>query len=243
MTTQLTEYLKAHMIPFNTSHQKDNIIIIPKCVIKVKNYLTLRTEADVKHFIHQMYILYNTMGSLDQKLYILLENIVPETYDVFVQMFYSKIDANVTLCSTYDQIILGEWSYAVRSTGQIFTMVSMFDTFYPIFSKHIIHITLSCYNHAIVVMTDEEIAMLNQYNFNFVDEIISHPNVCYITKNTYKEKEKFTFPMDSVPLVGGTRKPCRVIDGVTMICPSCSNIVFVDSTPEGYMVRKHKTCF
>ena len=242
MTTQLIEYLTNHMVPFNTSLKADNIIIIPMNsegtgIIKVKNYMTLRNEADVHHFIHQI----KTLNYYH--IYILLENIVPETFEAFTYMFYSKIDINrVTLCSTYEQIIINEWSYAIRSTGQLFTLVSMFSTYYPII-KNIIHITISTYNHSIICMTDEEVAMLNKYNLNFVEEIISMPNVCYITKNTFKEKELFTFPMNSVPLIGGTRKPCRVIDGITMFCPSCGNIVFVDSTPEGYVVRKHKLCF
>ena len=240
MTTQLIQYLTTNMVPFNTSLKNDNIIIIPNSseytiIIKVKNYMTLRNEADVIHFIHQIQILNNTY----MYIFILLENIVPETFEAFSHMFYSKIDINkVTLCSSFDQIVVGEWSYAIRSTGQVFTLVSMFNSYYPLFNKHIIHITLSCYNHAIICMTDEEVAILNQYNLNFVDEIISMNNVCYITKNTFKEKELFTFPMNSVPLVGGTRKPHRVIEGITTICPNCDNIVFVDNM----MIRKHKTC-
>jgi hypothetical protein len=86
-------------------------------------------------------------------------------------------------------------------------------------------------------MTDEELELLHKYNIQLINNLEILPNhLCYITQNTFDDRELFTFVVKYVPLNGGNRSPYRVIEGLTTICPNCQHIVYVDNM----IIRKHK---
>jgi hypothetical protein len=96
-------------------------------------------------------------------------------------------------------------------------------------------------------MNNTELETLHKYNINIIDNSSSrniesnlnmNTSISYITQDTFKERELFTFRIDYVPLNGGNRSPCRVVEGVTTICPNCNNIVYYNNET----IRKHKPC-
>ena len=50
--------LNQHNIPYNLRDKKDNIIIIPNGVIKIKNYPTIRNNQDIIDYSKQLNKLY-----------------------------------------------------------------------------------------------------------------------------------------------------------------------------------------
>ncbi len=232
--------LNHHNIPYNLKDKKENIIIIPNGVIKIKNYATIRNNQDIIDYIKQL----NRLSfNYNLPLYSFFININDnyEGYINIINIINPHIDTSrILLCSNINEIIVGEYCYAIRTTGAIWTITTLFDTFYPIIKDKLIITTIDTYKRAIVIMTDEEIAIFHKYNINIIQgNIESNLNIIYITQDTFRERELFTFRIDYVPLNGGNRSPCRVVEGVTTQCPTCNNIIYYN--PDGTF-RKHSKC-
>uniref|UniRef100_A0A6C0HVA4 Uncharacterized protein n=1 Tax=viral metagenome TaxID=1070528 RepID=A0A6C0HVA4_9ZZZZ len=229
--------LNQHNIPYNLRDKKDNIIIIPNGVIKIKKYSTIRNNQDIIDYSKQL----NKLSyHYNLPLYSLFLNINNNDTS-YINIINQNIDiSRILLCSNINEIIVGEYCYAIRTTGAIWTITTLFDTYYPIIKDKLIITTVDTYKRAIVIMTDEEVGVLHKYNINIIEgSIESNLNIIYITQDTFKERELFTFRIDYVPLNGGNRSPCRVVDGITTICPNCNNIVYYN--PDG-TIRKHGNC-
>ena len=226
-------------IPYNLRDKKDNIIIIPNGVIKIKNFLTIRNNQDINDYIKQLNklsVFYNLplysffININDNSSYINIFNIINANIDT----------SRILLCNNVNQIIVGEYCYAIRTTGAIWTITTNYEYFMPILQNKLIIISVETYKRAIVIMSNEELEILHKYNINIIEgQIMSNLNIIYITQDTFKERELFTFRIDYVPLNGGNRSPCRVVEGVTTICPNCNNIVYYN--PDG-TIRKHGYC-
>ncbi len=241
MTDTIINLLSQYNIPFNKKMQKDNIIIIPNGIIKVKNYLTIKNNTDVENFIKQITSLVNQYNFT---IYIYLENVQESSYLQFSNIFYSHIDpSRVKLCYNIEMINIGEYFYGIRGTGAIWTLVAHYDHYYPIFVNKTILTASDTYKRAIVIMTDEEIIKLHTFNFCIIDDFEnSDINICYITQNTFKERDTFIYTIKYAPLPGEKRAPFRVIEGVTINCPNCHNIVYYENTPTGEISLKKHTC-
>jgi hypothetical protein len=250
----LCQTLTFHHIPFNLKHKKDNIIIIPNGVIKVKNFQTIRNKTDIMDYIKQLNNLssqYN-MPVFGFNINIDINSFI--NYHDFYQFINSSINIDtlrIKVCSSLDEIIVGDYCYAIRNTGAIWTLVTLFDNFYPIIQNTMIIITSETYKRAIIIMNDIELEFFHKFNINIIEGDINNSlssttnintiSIIYITQDTFRERELFTFKIDYVPLNGGNRSPCRIIDGITTICPNCSNIVYINNINDG-TIRKHKPC-
>ncbi len=241
----LCQTLINNNIPFNLKQKKENIIIIPNGVIKLKNYQTIRNNADIMDFAKQ---LTNLSAYYNMPVYAFNYNITDNfinTFPNYCNILNSLIDVSrILVCHSLEQIIVGEYCYAIRSTGAIWTITTLFDNYYPIIRDKLIITTVETYKRAIVIMNDYELETFHKYNINIVDNsssrnIESNQNIIYITQDTFTERELFTFRIDYVPLNGGNRSPCRVVEGVTTICLNCNNIVYYDKDGT---IRKHKPC-
>jgi hypothetical protein len=237
---EIINLLNKHNIPYNLRDKKDNIIIIPNGVIKIKNYPTIRNNQDIIDYSKQL----NKLSyHYNLPLYSLFLNINNNntSYINIINIINTNIDTSrILLCSNINEIIVGEYCYAIRTTGAIWTITTLFNTYYPIIKDKLIITTVDTYKRAIVIMTDEEVGILHKYNINIIEgQIMSNINIIYITQDTFKERELFTFRIDYVPLNGGNRSPCRVVEGITIICPNCNNIVYYN--PDG-TIRKHGAC-
>ena len=226
-------------IPFNLKQKKENIIIIPNGVIKLKNYQTIRNNTDIMDFAKQ---LNNLSSYYNMPIYAFNYNLT-DNFPEFCNIINSLIDSNhinnIIVCHSLEQIIVGEYCYAIRSTGAIWTLTTLFDIYYPIIKDKLIITTIESYKRAIVIMNDVELKILHTYNINIIEgQIESNLNIIYITQDTFKERELFTFKIDYVPLNGGNRSPCRVVNGITTICPNCNNIVYYNNE----IIRKHGNC-
>ena len=247
----LCQTLLTHNIPFNLKHKKDNIIIIPNGVIKVKNFQTIRNITDIMDYIKQL----NTLSSQYNMPVFGFNTSIINKYINF-QDYCNIINHNtsinidtsrIIICSSLEEIIVGDYCYAIRNTGAIWTLVTLFENYYPIIQNKMIIITSDTYKRAIVIMNDIELEFFHKYNINIIENssscgIISANNICYITQDTFRERELFTFKIDYVPLNGGNRSPCRIVDGITTICPQCNNIVYINKTVGHDIIRKHP-CF
>jgi len=234
---ELILLLNQYNIPYNLRDKKDNIIIIPNGVIKVKNFPTIRNNQDINEYIKQlskMSVHYNL------PIYSFFINI-NENYSSISSIINAHIDTSrILLCTNINEIIIGEYCYAIRTTGAIWTVTTNYEHFIQILQNKLIIISAETYKRAIVIMTDEELEILHKYNINIIDgPIISSLNICYITQDTFRERELFTFRIDYVPLNGGNRSPCRVVENITTQCPYCSYIVYYN--PDGTL-RKHSKC-
>ncbi len=241
MTDSIIQKLILNHIPFNKKFKKDNIILIPNGIIKIKNMQTIKNNEDIELTIKQIQNLQSKYqySFPSCTIYLYIDNI--DNINTF-QTFYSLISPhiNATICYTTEQIIVGEYCYAIKMCGAVWTLVTLFENYYPLFQNKIILITYETYRRSIIIMTDEELEILHKYNIQFVDSLeILQNNLCYITQNTFNDRELFTFVIKYVPLNGGNRSPYRVIDGLTTVCPNCQNIVYVDNMT----IRKHKNCF
>jgi hypothetical protein len=246
----LCQTLLTHNIPFNLKHKKDNIIIIPNGVIKVKNFQTIRNKTDIMDYIKQL----NTLSS-QYNMPVFGFNINTHIINKYInfQDYYNiinhNINHNIIICSSLEEIIVGDFCYAIRNTGAIWTLVTLFDNYYPIIQNKMIIITTETYKRAIVIMNDIELEFFHKYNINIIDENINNSSswdinisIIYITQDTFRERELFTFKIDYVPLNGGNRSPCRIVEGITTICPQCNNIVYINKTVGHDIIRKHP-CF
>jgi hypothetical protein len=239
----LCQTLIFHHIPFNLKHKKDNIIIIPNGIIKVKNFQTIRNKTDIMDYIKQLKLL---STQYNMPIFGFNINIINNKYINF-QDYCNIINNNtsrIIICSSLDEIIVGDFCYSIRNTGAIWTLVTLFDNYYPIIQNKMIIITSETYKRAIVIMNDIELEFFHKYNINIIDNSLSsNINICYITQDTFREREMLTFKIDYVPLNGGNRSPCRVVDGITTICPQCNNIVYYNTDNSLSMeIRKHKPC-
>jgi hypothetical protein len=89
-------------------------------------------------------------------------------------------------------------------------------------------------------MNDIELELLHKFNINIIEgNIESNINICYITQDTFRERELFTFKINYVPLNGGNRAPYRIVEGITTQCNNCNNIVYYDKDGT---IRKHSNC-
>ena len=232
----LCQTLINNNIPFNLKQKKDNIIIIPNGVIKLKNYQTIRNNTDIMDFAKQ---LTNLSTFYNMPIYAFNYNIT-DTFPEFCNIINSMIDIyRILVCHSLEQIIVGDYCYAIRTTGAIWTLTTLFDTFYPIIKDKLIITTVDTYKRAIVIMNDIELETFHKYNLNIIEGVIvSNLNICYITQDTFRERELFTFKIDYVPLNGGNRSPYRIVEGITTICPICNNIVYYNNET----IRKHGNC-
>jgi hypothetical protein len=239
----LCQTLLTHNIPFNLKHKKDNIIIIPNGVIKVKNFQTIRNITDIMDYIKQL----NALSSqYNMPVFGFNINIINNKY-IHFQDYCNIVNHNtsrIIICSSLEEIIVGDFCYAIRSTGAIWTLVTLFDNYFPIIQNKMIIITSDTYKRAIVIMNDIELEFFHKYNINIIDNssscgIISANNICYITQDTFREREMLTFKIDYVPLNGGNRSPYRIVDGITTICPNCNNIVYYNNSTDCNIIRKH----
>ncbi len=233
--------LNQNNIPYNLRDKKENIIIIPNGVIKVKNYQTIKNNQDIIDYIKQLTKISVYYNLPIYSLFININDNGKLSFDYIYNAINSNIDATRILwCNNINQIIIGEYCYAIRTTGAIWTLVTLYEQFIPIINK-IILIPIETYKRSIVIMTDTELEILHKYNINIVEgQIESNLNICYITQDTFRERELFTFKIDYVPLNGGNRSPCRVVEGITTICPNCNNIIYFDKDGS---LRKHSNCF
>ena len=244
----LCQTLLTHNIPFNLKYKKDNIIIIPNGVIKVKNFQTIRNKTDIIDYIKQL----NTLSSQYNMPifgFNINTNININNKYINFQDYCNIININIDtsriiICSSLEEIIVGDYCYAIRATGAIWTLVTLFDNFYPIIQNKMINITSDTYKRAIVIMNDIELEFFHKYNINIIDnsssEEINNISICYITQDTFRERDMLTFKIDYVPLNGGNRSPFRIVDNITTICPNCNNIVYINNTTTEYnIIRKH----
>ncbi len=229
--------LNQYNIPYNLRDKKENIIIIPNGVIKVKNFQTIKNNQDIIDYVKQL-----TRLSFNYNLpiYSFFIN-VNDNYNEMCAIINANIDTTrILLCNDINEIMVGEYCYAIRTTGAIWTITTLFDNYYPIIKEKLIITTVETYKRAIAIMTDEELTTFHKYNINIIDNSLSsNINICYITQDTFRERELFTFKINYVPLNGGNRAPCRVVDGITTQCPNCSHIVYYN--PDGTL-RKHSNC-
>jgi hypothetical protein len=235
----LCQTLINNNIPFNLKQKKENIIIIPNGVIKLKNYQTVRNNTDIMNFAKQLTIL---SSYYNMPVYAFNYNITDNfinTFPNYCNILNSLIDTSrILVCHSLEQIIVGEYCYAIRTTGAIWTITTLFDNYYPIIRDKLIITTEDTYKRAIAIMNDTELEILHKYNINIVEgQIESNLNIIYITQDTFRERELFTWKIDYVPLNGGNRSPYRLVDGITNICPNCNNIVYYNNL-DG-TVRKH----
>ena len=236
-------------IPFNLKQKKENIIIIPNGVIKLKNYQTIRNKTDITDFAKQLTILseyyklpiYAFHYNIDFNNYFEYS----EYYELLNNNIINPIN-NIIICHSLEQIIVGEYYYAIRATGAIWTITTLFENYYPIIQDKLIIINSDTYKRAIVIMNDDELSVLHKYNIHIIDnplgsDILSDINInmqsIIITQDTFRERELLTFKIEYVPLNGGNRLPCRIVDGITTICPNCNNIVYYNNS-DG-TIRKH----
>ncbi len=229
--------LNQYNIPYNLRDKKENIIIIPNGVIKVKNFQTIRNNQDIIDYVKQL-----TRLSFNYNLpvYSFFINI-NDKYNEMCAIINANIDTTqILLCNDINQIMVGEYCYAIRTTGAIWTITTLFDYYYSIIKDKLIITTVETYKRAIAIMTDDELTTFHKYNINIIDNSLSsNINICYITQDTFRERELFTFRIDYVPLNGGNRAPCRIVDGITTQCPNCCHIVYYN--PDGTL-RKHSKC-
>ena len=91
MTDTIIQLLQQNNIPFNKKHIKDNIILVPGSLIKIKNIQFLSkgfNSGDINSFIKQIEKL---IGDFNMSIYVLLEGIEmcnPVIFEKFYQYFY-----------------------------------------------------------------------------------------------------------------------------------------------------------
>lgn len=232
----IIEQLENNNIPFNKKKIKDNIIFVPNAIIKIKNFQTIKSNMDIEHFIKQIYGLYN---QYNKHIYILILDI-DNTYkfEHFTHMFYYNINSMMaSICESPELINISEYFYGIRNQGALWTLVSQFEYYYQIFRNKLIYTDINTYQRAIIIMNDNELELLNRYNINILPEMIENENICYITQNTFKERDMFNYVIKYMPLVG-IRVPCRLIENITTICPQCSCIAFINNNT----IKKHGKC-
>jgi hypothetical protein len=237
---ELIYLLQTHNIPYNKKNIKENIIIIPGGLIKLKYFHTIKNNYDIEQFIKQVY---NIVLIYNKLVYIYVSGIENQlNYIEFYNKFYTKVDINcVKLVTNVGEIIVGPFNYIIKSTGALWTFITNYNYFFPIFQNFKILCHIDTYKRAIAIVNDEELAILHTYNMELVDNYNNYidDNICVITQNTFQERSVFTYVIKYVPLNGGNRSPCRLVDGVTNICPNCNNIAYVDNTDSTFIIRKH----
>lgn len=239
----LVYLLQTHNIPYNKKNIKENIIIIPGGVIKLKHFPTIRNNYDIEQFIKQVYNLKNLYNN--EIMYIFMTGINNQLdYVNFYNKFYTHINTDsIRLVNNIGNIIVGPFKYIIKSTGALWTFITNYSYFFPLFQNFKILCPIDTYKRAIAIVNDEELAILHTYNMEPVEnynEELNDDNLCVITQNTFQERCKFTYVIKYVPLNGGNRSPCRLVEGVTTICPYCNKIAYYEN--DLLTIRKHK-CF
>ncbi len=241
---ELIYLLQIHNIPYNKKNIKDNIIIIPGGTIKLKSLHTIKNNYDIEQFIKQVYniknlytndIIYIYMTGVDNQL----------NYIEFYNKFNAQVDINIQglkLVTTIGEIIVGPFNYIIKSTGALWTFITNYNYFFPIFQNFKILCPIDTYKRAITIVNDEELSILHTYNMELIENNnnLDENNLCVITQNTFQERCMFTYVIKYVPLNGGNRSPCRIVEGVTTICPCCNNIAYIDYINNTIILRKHK---
>ena len=156
-------------IPFNLKQKKENIIIIPNGVIKLKNYQTIRNKTDIIDFAKQ---LTNLSNYYNMPVYAFHYNITDNNYFEYSE-YYELLNnymhsINIIICHSLEQIIVGEYCYAIRATGAIWTITTLFENYYPIIQDKLIIINSETYKRASVIMNDDELSLFHKYNIHII---------------------------------------------------------------------------
>ena len=222
----IIQLLKNYNIPYNKKNIKDNVIIIPDGIIKIKNFQTIKNNDDIDQLITQINKLISTYSNT---IYIYIYN-EDERYNMFINYINTKIDlSKVIITTSVNNINIGEFYYIIKSPGAIWTFISNYNYYFPIFSNFKILCYMDVYKRAICIMNDYELQLLNSYNFEIINDIeILEKNLCVITQNTFQERSLFTYIIKYEPLPGVKRTPCRIINGLTDLCSICNNIIYID---------------
>ena len=241
------QYYKDYNIPLNLKYKDDNILLIPNGIIRFKNFKNFKNmTTDVIHFINRILEVVKEHNFL---IYIVMTNICSEKrFNNFCNIVYQYIDTTrITFCNL-EQINIGEFNYATDRTNALHSMISNFEFMYSQIGNKIIYVKQKMYNLGIAILTDEELTILHTYNIILVDDIVQNlDNICYITNtNVQHDISIFKLQFKSTPLpqfiddinYKNHRKPIRIIENVTILCPYCLHIVYIDDN----IIRKHN-CF
>ncbi len=224
MHKAVEEFYISYNIPFK-KHKDGNMYETQNSIIKIRQFSSLIHEDTIKKLITQI-------NKINEKpVYIYIHDITNESNFMAVKNTIESNCINVNVICNIDEYYSNEYSgeirYGIIHTGAVWTLVSNHAEMYNIINGHFVLIPSTVYARAIVIMTDNEIELLNTYNINVIDGDLD-TEVCYITRDTYATRTKFIKRIDYVPLEGGNRIPMRVIEGVTDHCPNCNRLVYID---------------
>jgi hypothetical protein len=239
------DFLNKNKIPYSTNNQH-NYINIPNGIIKYKSYASLQSSDILSTTIQQIKTL---LEQYDCDIYIIVltntnkYNDINETCtnitDNLYRYFRNKNNPlnRLHFCKTPTEILkyynIYGFNYCINKCGAVWTLISCYDIYFKIFKKYTILIEHNAYYRAIVVMTDDEIDILNTYSIKVVNDI-PKCNVCMITKYNNKCNTGIIYGITFTSLNGGSRKPLRLIEGLTTTCCKCNGIIYDDIKKKHY---------
>jgi hypothetical protein len=223
--TTITEYLKSYSIPFNKNLNKKiaSMYVTPNAVILNHSFSAVSRGSS-------FYRLVDRINSIDNMIYLVLDKITTESeYNHFYTVLSTKVNIeNVIIITDINDILnipgIMEYSFGIHHCGAIWSLV-MVDMHEMIQGRYI-YVPRSVYNRAIAIMDDSELERLYTYNIVVSDDF--YPNLVYIIQDTHNNKEPFTAVIRFTPLDGGQRSAIRIIENMTIQCPNCNKIVYID---------------
>jgi len=234
-------YLEKNRIPYHqdklgylVTGKSGSNIIIPGSIIKFKAKGTFYHRSSIDAFARLIDDILRDDEVINSGFALLV--FVYDADDTELQdcrKMFEKISSDqVTFINKVDKIPVRETNYYVTNCGPIWSFVSDYDEFFKLYAGKKIRMGEQTYNASIAIMTDEEIERLNRYDLVLTDEdeLAGLDHICIIGKEGFSKKHnpvfEFVEKINYIPLPGGKRRPCRLVDRVTMICSDCDSIIY-----------------
>ena len=152
-----------------------------------------------------------------------------ETLEPDVEEFFN-FDERVKIIYSYDLITFKQIPYYIEDPGILRSFGSFNNTDFPHlltrYKDSQIFTNQECYNRAIVIMDDDEIKRLSEFDIHISD---CEPHE-YITITTYDKSQDnadFNIFTDQVKYYSlKNAAPLKIIEGITESCHDCGKILF-----------------
>jgi hypothetical protein len=237
------DFLNHNHIPFNTDiNQKYKkkygcLFITPNVTIIAAHFNKICRSCHITFYVDVI----NMCKNSEKPIYLYLYD-TRDTNDTIYHAFILKMNEllrqnnapNITYINDIKHLIyipnLMEFDYITHVPQVIISLVT---TNLPYLEGRTIFVSFETFYKAISLLTDDELRRLERYRFHLTEELpIFTNNMVYILNKTKGPTPRLHIVVKNTSLQSeqdsNVRHPVRLIDGVTMECANCHNIVYVN---------------
>ena len=220
------EWLTTRLVPY---HQGVADLLLPGVSVKFKSKNTFNHSSSLENLCSQIdncaiYPVCIFIDATDQEL-----------ADCSTKLHNQSLQ-KVKFINKFQEIKYADVQYYSPKCGVLWAIVAQYDQYYSIFKGVDIYVAQETYNHAIGILTDEEVEQLDSYNIKITtaEDLYLMPYICYLSsENGTRSETEFYYKIKNCSLSGSLRKPCRFVAGTTSLCPACNKIAYTKYIIDG----------